>query len=234
MGIIFAGGRTEDALAHYAEYQGQTTSCGEYSVAAGLSLLKGGPHWLPAQEVVGIADSWTWLDSIRTMGPLGVFGGRSLRMWKGGPTTSWQVANLALRLAQVHTFKVTAGVNRGDADTRSQMIALLARPDAVTIITIAWDELTEATIIDPNQIPLKLTSTPKLAIGNLTIDYTAHIMVLAAHDDDQKRWGFINSWADGANVSRLYWMSESDFDETWGYGRSPFFIPRLWVSITLQ
>lgn len=234
MGVIYAGGRPEDALAHYAEYQGQTNSCGEYSVAAGLSVLEGQPGWLPAREVVEAADSWTVADTFLTMGLLGLIAGRSLRMSKGGPTTSWQVANLAQRLAKKRGIKVETSVKVGHPGMRDEIVSWLKRGDAITIFTVGWDDKTKAALEDPNHARLVLSSQPKYQLADLTLDYTAHIMVLAGRDDDQNRWGFINSWCNGAVVNRLCWMTDEDFEETWGYSRSPFFIPRMWVTIALR
>jgi hypothetical protein len=234
MGIVYAGARPETTLARYAEYQGQTNNCGEYSVAAALSILKGQPRWMSAQEVVDVADRWTLIDTLRTLGPLGLFTGKSLRMWKGGPTTSWQAANLARRMAGKRGLKIKADVRLGREAMHDEVVSWLNRPDAITLFTIAWDDKTEAVMMDPNKVRLMLKSQPKVEIANLTIDYSAHVMVLAAYDPDQNRWGFINSWYNGDTVNGLCWISNEDFEETWGYSRSPFFIPRMWVTISLQ
>jgi hypothetical protein len=231
-GLVSRGGRAEVTLARYAEYQGNTNNCGEYAVAAALSLLEDKPHWLTAQEVVDLSNSWTLVDSLRVMGLAGLFGGKALRMWKGGPTTSWQVANLARRLAKKHGLSVQAEVRHGHVGMRDELVCWLDRRDTVVVVTVAWDDQTHASIEDPNGNKLSLLASPTWKIAELRLDYAAHIMVLAAHDAARSAWGFINSWVDGATTDRLFWMTEEDFEETWGYARSPLFIPHMWVTIS--
>jgi len=231
MGLITTGQQPEDVLAGYAQYQGQTNSCGEFAVATSLSLLESKPDWLTGQAVVEVADQWTLLDSVMWMGLLGVLAGRSLRMWPGGPTTLWQVANLARKLAQSRGMAVNAQPHLDS--TPEDLVKALGQPRTVAVVIVAWDDKTQAKMDDPNQAVLALSSRPKIEVGNVTIDYSGHVMVLGARDPDQNRWGFINSWYQGAEVKRLCWMTDADFAEVWGYGRSPFFLARTWVSIAL-
>lgn len=231
MGITFAGGRQEAELAHYAEFQGQTNSCGEYAVAAALSLLKGQARWLPAQKAVTIADSSNFRDRFRLLGLWALIPGGSFRMWPNGPTTSWQAANLAKELARREGMRVDAEVKYGSGGPHADLIDCLGKRNEAAIVTIAWDDRTQANIEHPGGSKIPLLSTPAWKLADVRFDYTAHIMLLVAHDEDKKRWGFINSWVDGTVVDRLFWMTEEDFDETWSYERGPF-IPRLWVKIS--
>lgn len=231
MGIILAGQMQEAALAQFAQNQGPSNSCGEFSVASALSLLEGKPGWLTGEAVVQVADRWTFIDSLLTMGLLGMLQGRSLRMWPNGPTTPWQVANLARKMAQARGMRIEATVHLGKAGSAEQLAADMNQANGVVVLAIAWDDQTKANMDDPNQKSMALSARPKVRVGSMTIDYTGHIMVLGGRDEDQKRWGFINSWYQGADITRLCWMADEDFEETWGYSRSPLFFPWMWVTI---
>lgn len=230
--LTFAGGRPEPVLAKFAEYQGPKICCGEYSVAASLSMLQDQPQWLAGQDVVTIANRWTVWDTLRAMGPLGPFGGKSLRMWPDGPTTPWQIANLARRMAQRRNLKIQATTRSGRPGMRDELRGWLERPDCAIVVTIAWDEHTQAEIEYPTGTRTLLHNASAIVYGDLMVDwmYTAHIMVLVAYDEVQKRWGFINSWVKGQDATQLYWMTEEDFEKTWGFS-NVFFKPFMWVTI---
>jgi hypothetical protein len=225
---IFWGGHPEAHLAAFQKAQGQTNHCGVYAVSAAISLLRGGER-IDYDESVAIADRHA---ALSLLGIARLVAGRNLRLWPGGPTTPRQQAHLAERLGRLHGLAISARAYTG---TPNDLIGYLRETDTLVLVTIGWDDGSRPLIVSPDGRLLRFAPVESLSLFSVTFraPFGGHVMVLAAHDPARRfrfrggrtitaPWGFINSWADGADSEapghgHLYWMPDEDFRAAWGY-----------------
>lgn len=222
-GALTLGGHDPAYLSTFQQNQGQTNDCGAYSIAAAISLLRGGRR-VDYAQIVTLANRRTTLHWGLLAGLYGLIFGRGLRLWPGGPMPPRQQANLARTVARRRGMKVTARASRG---TPADLLAHLAQPDTAVLVTLAWDDDACPRIVYPDGSLQHFAPVAHQTVAGKSIRYpfAAHVMLLAAYDPSRAvqvdeetiatPWGFVNSWIDGGG--ELFWMPDPDFQTAWGY-----------------
>lgn len=193
---IYEEGYSIADLAGFQEDQGSTNNCGEYAAAAALDMLFGGNQFT-GTDLTTFADASTNL--------LPWFG---RRMFPNGPTMPPQQANLINDYAAANNLPVHATATTTD---RAGLLQMLQQPDQTLMITISYGNDWQPTLTSDggNYSPAPPGILP----------YNGHVMVLAAYEENggNPRWGFVNSWADGATSTDVFWMNDADFQRAWNY-----------------
>jgi hypothetical protein len=142
---------------------------------------------------------------------------KGLRTWPGGPTSPAQQARLIRAYARRENLPVKATSGKS---TLFYLRRWLENPDAVCLVTIAWDN---------RRLPRITKGAGEVSrIMQSRFFWSGHTMVLAAFQPargenrlQQDRWGFINSWADPSSSSVLFWMENDEFKRCWDYPLFP-------------
>lgn len=218
---IYTGGYDEKHLARFQRHQGNTNNCGEYSVAAAVSVLRNKP--VDFDQVVTLANRTTMLHSILTLG----LAGKGRRLWPGGPTTPKQQVALAIEAGKKYGLKLYGKHMMG---TTGDLLHYLKQPDTAVLITIGWDEDHEPRMFHADGSLIKLTVGS--IVGEIENPFEAHVMLLAAHDPEKHNkhgdlnmntpWGLLNWLVDGQDESaaghgRIFWMTDKEFQDAWQY-----------------
>ncbi len=226
---IYWGGKSEAYLSSFQRDQGRTNNCGEYAVAAALSLLRDGRR-LDYEAIVRLADSWTMPLAVLAFGVFGLLAGGGHRLWPGGPTTPRQQANLALRAARERGMKLKAEVMKGTPEALKHYLRV---PTIIALVTVGWDDTWRPRIFYPTGKLKMFAPVGQMRIGSAAIrqPFAAHVMLAAAYDETRSfstpegdvgaPWGFVNSWFDGSTTQpgrgEIFWMPDEDFRRAWGY-----------------
>ncbi len=218
---IYTGGYDEKHLSRFQRPQEDTNNCGEYSVGAAISLLL--DRQLDYEEVVALANKKTLLHTIATLG----LGGKSRRLWPGGPTTPKQQVELAIEAGKKHGLKLHGKHMLG---TTGDLLNYLKQPDTAVLVTIGWDQDHEPKMFHTNGKLIRLTVGS--IVGKIENPFEAHVMLLAAHDPERRNkhgdltmntpWGLLNWLVDGRDKStdgygNIFWMTDKEFQDAWLY-----------------
>jgi hypothetical protein len=197
---IYWRGWTEKQLASYQQNQGSSNHCGKYAAASVLNLLYGTS--LTGGSLVD------WLNG---------------RCFKGTPRYTifgnnngsfvFQAANLIRKLGQLNGLVPSVRSSRG---TLKSLMKNLQHGNSLSIISVTY--------IQNNEPVISFGKNTSSSLG-VTRWVGGHLMILGAYDPQHRNtegmptpWGFLSSWP---RKDYLYWMSENDFQRSWGR-LSPF------------
>ncbi len=185
----------EDYLASFQGDQGSSNHCAKYAAASAIQMLTG-------LEARGI-ELVDWLEERLLKGTLRytIFGNHN-------GSLVFQTANQIRRLALLHGIRLSVRCRRGSA---ADLKLSLQDGGVVTLVSITYFQGEE----------------PQVSRGRGTHSSLAgarwiggHVMILAANDPGHQNyagvstpWGFISSWG---SPDQLYWMTDADFQRTWG------------------
>ena len=192
---IYWRGWTEKQLAFYQQNQGSTNHCGKYAAASALNLLYGTS--LTGDSLVD------WVNGRYLKGtPLyTIFGNNN-------GSFVFQAANLTHRLGQLNGLAPEVRNRRGTLQTLKEN---LQHGNSLSVVSVTYFQNNEPVIARGKNTSSSLGVTR--VVGG-------HLMILGAYDPQHNNteglsspWGFLSSWA---GKEHLYWMSESDFQRSWG------------------
>lgn len=192
---IYWRGREESILASYQQDQGSSNHCAKYAAASAINMLTG--LEVNGEQLVG------WLDKRFFKGTL-----RYTIIGNNNGSLVFQTANQIRWLAFRHGLPLEVKLQRRKV---TDLENALEDGGAVSLVSITYFQGEEPAISRG-----KATNT-SLAKANWV---GGHIMILGAYDPDHLNyaghptpWGFISSWG---NKDEMYWMTNSDFQRTWG------------------
>jgi hypothetical protein len=192
---IYWRGWSEKQLASYQQNQGSTNHCGKYAAASVLNLLYGTS--LTGDSMVD------WLNGRCLKGtPLyTIFGNNN-------GSFVFQAANLIRRLGQLNGLEPTVRSRKGTLKT---LMENLQDRNSLSIVSVTY--------FQDNEPVIAFGKNTSSSLG-VTRWVGGHLMILGAYDLQHRNtedlptpWGFLSSWP-GKDL--LYWMSENDFQRSWG------------------
>jgi hypothetical protein len=188
-------GWSEDQLAAYQGNQGFSNHCAKYAAASGLNMLFG--IVLTGDDLV----DWLERRPFKGTGVYTIFGNNHGSM-------VYQTANLVRALGRQAGLPIQV---KSRICQVSDLLETLQDDHVLSLITLTYFRDQEPIIAKGENTTSALKSAGWIG---------GHIMIPAAYDpahfntDGQKTpWGFLSSW--GA-VDQLYWMTDEDFDRSWG------------------
>ncbi len=186
---------SEARLAAYQGDQGSSNHCAKFAAASALKLLY--EIQVAGEDLV----AWVQDRPLKGTGRFTIFGNNN-------GSLVFQTANLLRQLARM--LGIIPRIQCRISDT-SDLLALLTEANTLALISLTYFQGNEPLIAKGQNITSSLG--PARFLGG-------HIMIPAAFDPGHVNqfgigtpWGFLSSW--GSN-DQLYWMTESDFQRTWG------------------
>ena len=186
----------EQQLAAYQGDQGSSNHCAKYAAASGLNMLFG--VVLTGDDLV----DWIQARPLKGTGNFTIFGNHN-------GSLVFQTANLVRELGRQAGLPIRVKNQRWQAPALQKA---LQQDNLLTLVTLTYFQGSKPIIARGQNATSALG--PSGWIGG-------HILIPAAYDPDHCNqdnqstpWGFLSSW--GA-VDQLYWMTEEEFDRSWGY-----------------
>jgi hypothetical protein len=186
---------SEAQLAAYQGDQGGSNHCAKFAAASALNLLY-------EKQVAG-EDLVSWVEARPLKGT-----GRYTIYGNNNGSLVFQTANLLRQLASM--LGISPRIQCQISDT-SDLLTFLTQEHTLALVSLTYFQGNEPLIARGHNITSSLG--PARFLGG-------HIMIPAAFDPAHVNqvgtgtpWGFLSSW--GSN-DQLYWMTESDFQRTWG------------------
>jgi len=192
---IYWQGWTEKQLAFYQQNQGKTNHCGKYAAAAALNLLYGTS--LNGDSLVD------WVNGRYLKGtPIyTIFGNNN-------GSVVFQAANLVRRLGQLNGLTPEVRSRRGTFQILKENLLL---GNSLSMVSVTY--------FQNNEPSIALGKNSYSSLGATRV-VGGHLMILGAYDPQHRNsedlptpWGFLSSWP---GKDHLYWMSENDFQRSWG------------------
>jgi hypothetical protein len=187
---------SEVQLAAYQGNQGSSNHCAKYAAASSLNMLFG--------VVLTGDDLVEWVESRPLKGT-----GRYTILGNQYGSLVLQTANLARELGQQAGLPIRVHSRIWRV---SDLLEALKNDSLLTLVTLTYFKDNEPVIARGENTASSLA--PAGWVGG-------HILIPAAYDpghhnkDGQSTpWGFLSSWG---SVEQLYWMTEKEFDRSWGY-----------------
>ena len=193
--VIYWRDWEERKLAAFQQDQGSTNHCAKFASASAVNLLMGSSF--KGSSLV------SWLDNrfLRGSGKYTILGNHN-------GSLVFQTANLVKRLSMLNGIHLEVRMKRGKLpdllDTRQD-------GSKVSLVSVTYFQ-GEEPLICQGQNTAGVLGAARWVGG--------HIMILSAHDPGHYNlagictpWGFLSSWT---SKDQLYWMSNEDFQRTWG------------------
>ncbi len=192
---IYWRGWEEDKLAAHQQDQGSTNHCAKFASASAANLLLGSSF--DGGSLV------SWLDDRLLRGSI-----RYTILGNHNGSLVFQTANLVKRLGLLNGIGLDVHIKRGKVP---DLLGALKDGGAVNLISVTYFKGEEPLISRGHNNASALAAARWVG---------GHIMIVSAYDPGHCNlagictpWGFLSSWA---SKDQLYWMSDMDFQRTWG------------------
>ena len=187
---------SEGQLAAYQGNQGSSNHCAKFAAASSLNMLFG--------VVLTGDDLVEWVENRPLKGT-----GRYTILGNHNGSLVFQTANLVRELGQQAGLPIRVQSRNWQV---SDLLEALENDSLLALVTLTYFKGSEPVIARAENTTNSLA--PADWIGG-------HILIPAAYDSSHHNkdgqstpWGFLSSWG---SVEQLYWMTEEEFDRSWGY-----------------
>lgn len=193
--VIYWRDWEERTLAAYQQDQGSSNHCAKFASASAVNLLLGSSF--DGSSLV------SWLDNrfLRGCGIYTILGNQN-------GSLVFQTANLVKRLSILNGIDLEVHIKRGKVP---ELLNILQDGATVSLVSVTYFKGEEPQISRGQNTDGVLASARWVG---------GHIMIPSAYDPGHYNlagvctpWGFLSSWA---SKDQLYWMSDEDFQRTWG------------------
>ena len=193
--VIYWRDWEERKLAAYQQNQGSSNHCAKFASASAVNLLLGSSF--DGSSLV------SWLDNRLLRGSV-----RYTILGNHNGSLVFQTANLVRRLGLLNGIDLEVRIKRGKLP---DLLDVLQDGATISLISVTYFK-GEEPLISRGQNTAGVLAPARWVGG--------HIMILGAYDPGHQNlagvctpWGFLSSWA---SKDQLYWMSDEDFQRTWG------------------